>query len=120
MRCTVKHTAPESTQVKTPTPLVVVEHANPLDDNSPVIRQYGPEPGGVCGMASVVVRPGNSAFARYLKVRHGARRGYYGGIELTTTRLFGQSYERKVAYAQAFTVVLKEAGITAYATSRLD
>jgi hypothetical protein len=101
-----------------PTPMVVTEHRNPLDDSSPVIRTYAPVMSGVCGFAWVTVRPATSSFARYLKAR-GHRRGYEGGIQIWVGE-FGQSMERKEAYARAFAAVLREAGITAYAASRMD
>ena len=33
---------------------------------------------------------------------------------------YGQSYEKKMAYAQAYAAVIQKAGITAYAQGRLD
>lgn len=102
-----------------PAPMVVVEHANPLDDNSPVVRVYEPHTEGVCGFAWVNVRPGNSSFARWLVDSGHARKGYHGGVDLWV-REFGQSYQRKMAYARAFAQVLQEAGIRAYASGRLD
>lgn len=74
---------------------------------------------GVCGFAWVTVRPGNSSFALWLKKNMGARRAYYGGMELWVSS-YGQSMARKEAYAQAFANVLREAGINAYAGSRMD
>jgi hypothetical protein len=102
-----------------PTPMVVEQHLNPLDDNSPVTRRYGPIADGVCGYATVLVRPGNSSFATWLKKYKGASKGYYGGVSYYVGE-FGQSYERKTAYARAFAQVLEEAGIKAYGQSRLD
>jgi hypothetical protein len=85
-----------------------------------VIKGYEYEPvmDGVCGFAWVNV-PGNVPFGRYLKER-GARKGYPKGINLWISA-YGQSYERKMAYARAFAAVLQENGVPqAYASGRLD
>lgn len=108
----------DAAMTKVPTPMVVAEHANPLDDNSPV-RQAWLVNDGVCGFASVIVRPGTCAFARWLTKEKGARKSYYGGTELWISA-FGQSMERKEAYAGAFAAVLNKHGIKAYSTSRMD
>lgn len=75
---------------------------------------------GLCGFAWVVVTPGNSSFAIWAKKNRGARKEYSGGVCAKWVSEFNQSYERKVAYAQAFAAVLREAGIKAYAADRLD
>lgn len=74
---------------------------------------------GVCGFAWIVVRPGNSSFARWLKKEKKASKDYYGGVSLWI-RDYNQSMQRKEAYAHAFAGVLKAAGIEAYGQSRLD
>lgn len=79
-------------------------------------RYYVPD--GVCGFAWVVV-PGNSSFGKYLKRERGARKGYPSGIHLWVSD-YNQSMERKEAYAYGFANVLNEAGISAYAGSRMD
>lgn len=109
----------DAAEAAVPTPMIVVQRANPLDDNSPIVKQYEPVMGGVCGFAWVVVRPGTSAFARWIKANKGARKHYYGGMELWVSR-YGQSMERKEAYAQAFAKVLRDHGVDAYAGSRMD
>lgn len=101
-----------------PTPMVVVERANLFDDNSPVVKSYAPVMDGACGFAWVIVKPGTSSFARYLKKIGYTRDSYYGGINVWV-RGYGQSYERKRAYAAAFAGVLRDAGINAYAMSRM-
>lgn len=102
-----------------PVPMHVVERENPFDDNSPIIKRYAPVMDGPCGFAWVIVKPGNSSFARYLKKIGFSRDSYYGGINVWV-RGYGQSYMRKGAYARAFAGVLSEAGIDAYAMSRMD
>lgn len=103
-----------------PEPMIVVQRANPFDDNSPIVRQYEPVMDGPCGFAWIKVRPGNGSFARWLK-RAGKVRGaaYHGGVDIWVGQ-FNQSATRKEAYASAFAAVLREAGIQAYADSRLD
>jgi len=104
----------------TPQPMYVVQHQNPLDDNSPIVKAYAPVMSGVCGFAWTIIKPGNGSFARHLKklgLAHSS--DYYGGVMVSATD-YGQSYEKKSAHASAFAAVLKEAGIRAYAMSRLD
>jgi hypothetical protein len=95
-------------EAATPTPMVVVERADPFDDTSPVTRRYAPVMDGMCGTAYVKVRPGNSAFARYLKASRGAFKAYGGGVQFSV-RAFGQSFERSMAYAMAYVEVVRDA-----------
>jgi len=103
----------------TPTPMHVVQRANPFDDNSPIVKAYAPVMDGVCGFAYVTIRPGNGPCARWMRKTGRGYAGYYGGRTISV-RYFGQSMTRKEAYAAAFAAVLKEAGIKAYSESRLD
>lgn len=109
-----------------PTPMVVAKHQNMLDDNSPVEKTWY-VPSGVCGFAYVVTNEhGNGKFVKYLKsIGKGFGCGagephYYGGYYVHWVSEFGQSYEKKLAFAGAFTGVLKDYGIKAYVDSRLD
>lgn len=103
-----------------PEPMYVVQRQHPLDDTSPIVKAYPPVMDGVCGFAWINIKPGNSAFARYLKAKGAARTdSYYGGVSVWVGG-YGQSYERKSAYASAFAKVLQEAGIKAYSMGRLD
>jgi hypothetical protein len=99
-------------------PMIVQQRANPLNDSSDLVKQYYVED-GVCGFASIVVKPATSSFAKYLKLNCGARKSYYGGIALSV-QAFNQSLQKKEAYAYAFAKVLNEAGINAYVESRMD
>lgn len=101
-----------------PTPMVVSQHASPIDNASPVVQQWY-EPEGMCGFAWVVVRPGTSSFARWLTKTKRARPAYRGGVSIWVNGST-QSIQRKESYARAFAAVLKEAGINAYSDSRLD
>lgn len=75
---------------------------------------------GVCGFAWVSVKPGNSKFANWLKKNNLARTdSYYGGVSMSVSD-YNQSLQKKEAYAHAFAEVLREAGINAYSTSRMD
>jgi hypothetical protein len=100
-------------------PMVVQQHASPFDDNSPVEKEWIVE-GGPCGFAWVNIKPGTSAFAKYLKETGKARSdSYYGGVTVWVGA-FGQSMTRKEAYARAYAGVLQTAGYKAYANSRMD
>jgi len=102
-----------------PTPMVVRQHADPLDDNSPVVKQwYAPQ--GVCGFAWVSIKPGTCAFARWLKANGYAESDdYYGGVSIWIGD-YGQSYEMKDAHARAMAEYLRGVGIKAHTMSRLD
>lgn len=103
-----------------PTPMIVVQRANPFDDNSPIIKQYEPVMGGCCGFAWVNVKPGNSRFANWLKkTGRGRADSYYGGVTIWISD-YGQSMNLKESYAYAFAKVLSDNGIKAYANSRMD
>jgi hypothetical protein len=105
-----------------PRPMVVVEHANPLDDHSRVVNQWH-VPEGVCGFAWINLRPGNHPFCNWLKKQGlGRRDSYYGGVTVWVQD-FDQSHTRKVSYAHAFAQVINEAklgSLTAHPGDRLD
>ena len=104
---------------KIPTPMIVQEHSSPIDDNSPVKRQYYCG-GGVCGFAWVKVIPATQPFARWLKKQKIVDSvSYTGGYDIWVHE-GGQLMELKEAYAQAFSEVLRKHGIDVYAQSRMD
>jgi len=74
---------------------------------------------GLCGFAWVTISPARGAFVNWLKTQGIGSKGYYGGYEIWV-REFGQSVDRKSAFAEAFAEVLNKYGITAYTGSRLD
>lgn len=74
---------------------------------------------GPCGFAWVTVKPGNSPLANWLKRQRGASKDYYGGVSVWIGG-YGQSLERKTAYAYAYAEVLRDAGYNAHARSRMD
>ena len=103
-----------------PEPMHVIERANPWDDRSPIVKRYAPIEGGVCGFAWITVRPGNSPVANYLKNTGKGRTDSYAGGVMVWVSQYGQSMERKVAYAYAYASVLRDAGVKAYAGDRMD
>lgn len=75
---------------------------------------------GACGFAWVNVRPGTSAFAKWLVANKVARKAYEGGVQIWVSE-FNQSMARKEAYAEAMAAVFRnELGVKAYAGSRMD
>ena len=76
-------------------------------------------PEGPCGFARVNIKPGTCLAARIAKKFFDAGKSYYGGVDIWISA-HGQSYERKLANAQAFAKVLQAAGIQAVADGRLD
>ena len=74
---------------------------------------------GACGFAWITVKPANGAFANWAKKNGRMRKAYGGGVQYWVSE-FGQSVDRKSAFAGAFARVLCEAGINAFAGSRLD
>jgi hypothetical protein len=105
-------------QMTTVQPMVVQQRENPLNDGSSLVREYFVSD-GVCGFASVTVKPANSKFAKFLIANGLGRKGYGGGVCMSI-RQFNQSLQKKEAYAYAFASVLNEHGIKAYVESRMD
>lgn len=107
-----------------PTPMIVSQRANPLDDTSAVEKEWL-VPQGVCGFAWVSLKAGNCAFAKWLKKNDYARTDSYAGGICIWVQGFGQSMEMKMAYAGGFSNFLNE-NIDAlgfkscYADSRMD
>jgi hypothetical protein len=73
---------------------------------------------GLCGFAWVVFA-GNTAWGKWAKKAGLARAHHPSGLCLWVSG-YGQSVDRKAAYAKAYAGVLKDAGIEAHADSRLD
>jgi hypothetical protein len=109
-----------------PPTMFVREHASPLDDSSPVVKEWA-VPAGPCGFAWVTLRPANSRAAKVMAEvftgkfgGHAKRNSYEGGMMLWVYE-FGQSMVRKEAYAHAFTRHLRDAGLDkVYSGSRMD
>lgn len=92
-----------------PIPMYVVENGIPIDRIDD----------GACGFAWITVRPANSSFAIWAK-KQGLMRPMYGGGVTYWVSQFGQSVDRKSAFAAAYAKVLREHGIKAQAGDRLD
>lgn len=91
--------------------------SNEIDESKP--KHFVED--GVCGFAWVNVKPGNSKFANWLKKNDIARPSSYEGGVNVYIHQFGQSLQRKEAYARAFAKVLRDNGISkAYSSSRMD
>ena len=98
-----------------------VEIDDSFDESKPVYHVSE----GVCGFASLVVRPANSSFAHWLKANVRTNKHYGGGLAVSSSSIVpedirSQSYERKVAAIRAVANVLREAGIKASCWDRLD
>lgn len=102
----------------TPEPMVIQERENQWDDDSPVKKSYF-VPQGVCGFAWIIVRPATCGFARWCRKNKGTSKAYYGGEQIWISA-YGQSYEKKKAYAGAFAATLYDYDIKAYSAGRLD
>lgn len=89
--------------------------ANDIDPRQPIYHV----PEGVCGFAWVHIPNGRHPFVNECRNRKIGHKNYHKGWDVWV-RDFGQSMARKEAYARAFAGVLKEAGIEAYADSRMD
>jgi hypothetical protein len=79
------------------------------------------DPFPICGFANLNIRPGNGAFARWLKKEGLAEKSYQGGVSIYIHE-FGQSYDRKMAMADKMREVLLRLTDcdTIYAQGRLD
>lgn len=104
----------------TPTPMVVGSPTNLFGNDIDYSKKTYFVEGGVCGFAWIIIKPGTSKFAKWMKENGYAHtNSYEGGISMWVSD-FGQSYERKMAYARAFADSLTDAGIKAYSNGRLD
>lgn len=105
-----------------PTPMVVSQHANPLDDNSRITKQWYVA-SGVCGSALLLVRPATCSFARWaVKTGLGCVSRYHGGVSLHLhPASLTQSYEVNCAFAHAAAAVLRaKLSLTVYVHEYLD
>ena len=91
-----------------PIPMYVIDQGIPIDRIDD----------GACGFAWIAF-PGNTSFGKWAKKQGLARSHYPSGLCVWVSE-FGQSVDRKAAFAGAYAKVLKDNGIEAYAGSRLD
>lgn len=74
-----------------------------------------------CGFAWVVIRPGTSPFARWMRAKGLADKHWAGGLNVwNPAGTHVQWMVPKLAGARAFAAVLRKHGIAASADSRLD
>ncbi len=91
-----------------PIPMYVIDQGIPIDRIDD----------GACGFAWIAF-PGNTSFGKWAKKQGLARSHYPSGLCVWVSE-FGQSVDRKDAFAGAYAKVLKDNGIDAYSGSRLD
>ena len=91
-----------------PIPMYVIDQGIPIDRIDD----------GACGFAWIAF-PGNTSFGKWAKKQGLARSHYPSGLCIWDSE-FGQSVDRKDAFAGAYAKVLKDNGIDAYSGSRLD
>jgi hypothetical protein len=103
----------------TPVPMTVVD-ADPITSMPKAGGKAYFVPDGVCGFAGVRVRPGNSAFAKFLVAQGLARKDTYAGGVYMSCHAYNQSLAKKESYCDAFARVLEEAGVKASMESRMD
>jgi len=117
------------------TPMVVQQHADVMDDDSPVTEQWVVE-GGPCGFASIRVKCVNGPSRKFINQLKKAglaggdrysgyhtewsKSDYYGGYMKSFTLIGGQSLAYKSAYAYAYARVLEDAGIDTWVWTRMD
>jgi hypothetical protein len=100
-----------------PTPMIVGQAAGLFGNKIvPGTEEY--VEGGVCGFAWIKFK-GNTAFGRWAKKTGLARDDYPSGLYISA-REGGQSMQRKEAYADAYAKHLKDNGIDAWMSSRMD
>ena len=103
-----------------PTPMVVGTPTTPLGNDIDYSKETYYVADGPCGFAWINIKPARGKFVKFLKDNNiGRKDSYYGGWTIWVSG-FGQSVDRKSAYARAFAKVLGDNGITAYNMSRLD
>ena len=104
----------------TPTPMVVGTPTTPLGNDIDYDKETYYVADGMCGFAWINIKPARGKFVKFLKDNDiGRKDSYYGGYTIWVSG-FGQSLDRKSAYARAFAEVLNENGLKAYAMSRMD
>ena len=106
-------------RASTPTPMIVGSPSTPFGSDIDYSKPTHFVESGVCGFAGVVIKPARGKFVSYLKSLGMGYKHYYGGYYVPVHE-FGQSLERKEAYARAYAKVLSEEGMSCYVDSRMD
>lgn len=108
----------QSAQATIPVPMVVGTPTTPLGSDIDFTKETYFVSGGVCGFAEINFA-GNTSFGRWAKNAGLASKSYTGGLYVWVSD-YGQSLQLKEAYARAFASVLRNYGIEAFASSRMD
>lgn len=107
-----------------PTPMYVGTAKSLFDDSIDTSQPIYYVSEGVCGRASVTIRPARGALVTMLKARGIGYKGYYGGWTIPAWELGSprgsQSMERAEAAARAAAAVFASYDVKAYADSSLD
>jgi len=108
-----------------PTPIVVGTPTTPLGNQIDETKETWFVEGGVCGFASVIIKPARGKFVTLLKNRGIGGAHYYGGYSVSSWQFApsirrDQSYERACAAAAGAVKVLQSYGINAYVDARID
>ncbi len=103
----------------TPVPMTVGSPTTVLGNDIDYSKKTYFVEGGVCGFAWIKIAEGRSSFAKWAKTNLRAHKSYSGGVDIWVGD-FGQSMQRKEAYAYAYADVLQDAGVKAYGQSRMD
>jgi len=108
-----------------PTPMIVGSATTPFGNVIDETKKTWFVEGGVCGFASVIIKPARGKFVAELKKRKIGHAGYYGGYSVSSWEFApsirrDQSYERACAAAAGAVEVLQSYGINAYVDSRID
>jgi hypothetical protein len=105
-----------------PAPMAVYETAGLSDAPKPGGQSWYVSE-GVCGFAWVTISPATSSFARWLSKNKIGYKAYKGGWQIPMhffVGQIGQSLERAEAASLACSRFLREQGIKAHASSRMD
>lgn len=108
-----------------PTPMVVGTPTTPLGNVIDETQETWFVEGGVCGFASVIIKPARGSLVALFKKRGVGFKSYYGGWNVASWEFApsirrDQSYERACAAANAAAAVLRSYGISAGVDSRID
>ena len=100
-------------------PMRVSQHVNPFDDNSKEVYSEIVDD-GVCGFASIRFKA-NNAWAKWVIANKLGNKSNMGGAYIWVGA-YGQSLQKKEAYARAFATKLNEMfpKADAYIESRMD
>ena len=85
-----------------PTPMIVGTPTTPLGNDIDYEKDVHYVSDGPCGFAWINIKPARGKFVKFLKDNNiGRKDSYYGGYTIWVSG-FGQSLDRKSAYARAF------------------